>query len=115
MTVKIDNLSNPPTKGVVYSFDTCVYDPNGKGILTSVPLAAGDIQVYQDGVLIGEIKDLPIEIKNTGVLVVALSADEMNASRVTLKFHDPDGAWNDSLITFSTVSGCSVATVTFPG
>lgn len=102
-------LSNPPLKNTAFTFDLCLFDTSGK-VKTSPTLAAGDIQVSKDGGAFSNITDLPVQIGSTGVLKVSLTATEMNADRVAIKFHDAAGdEWVDLVVTFSTVQVVAVA------
>lgn len=103
------NLSNPPIKGSAYTFDVCLFDSDG-AIQTDPTLAAGDIVIYKDGVLDGNIDTLPADIGSSGIIPVALSAAEMTANRVTVWFHDAaDDEWADLLVTFATVQAVTVS------
>ena len=64
---------------------------------TSVTLAAGDVTVSKDGAGFNNIATLPVEIGTSGVLSVALSAAEMTADAVVVRFRDAaDGEWQDA-------------------
>jgi len=91
----------PPKRATAYYFEMCLVSQSDTDIFqTSVTLAAGDVVVYKDGVLDGNIDTLPTEIGSTGILVVTLSATEMTADRVTVKFCDQAGdEWQDALVT----------------
>lgn len=94
----------PPLKNSAYTFDTSLVSQADTDIFkTSVTLAAGDITVSKDGGAFANITTLPTEISTTGVLPVALTATEMNADRVTVRFHDAAGdEWQDLLVTIET-------------
>lgn len=96
----------PPKKNTAYDTEVCLVSQSDTNIFqTSVTLAAGDVLVYKDGVLDGNIDTLPSEIGSSGVLVLALSANEMNADRVAVKFTDAAGSeWQDLLVTIHTTS-----------
>jgi len=96
----------PPKRGEAYSLEVCLVSQASPDIFqTTVTLAAGDVVVYQDGVLDGNIDTLPTEIGASGVLVVTLSAAEMTADRVAVKFSDVAGAeWQDLLVNIHTVT-----------
>ena len=89
--------SLPPVRGQAHTFDTSLTSQaDTKLFKSSVTLAAGDVLIYQDGALDGNIDSLPTEIGASGVLVVALSAAEMTADRITVRFRDAAGAeWCD--------------------
>jgi hypothetical protein len=96
----------PPKRATAFSFEVSLVSQADTDVFqTSVTLAAGDVVVYKDGVLDGNIDTLPTEIGTSGVLVVALSAAEMTADRVTVRFHDVAGdQWQDLLVTLHTVT-----------
>lgn len=94
----------PPLKNSAYTFDVCLVSQADTDVFkTSVTLAAGDIQVSKDGGSFSNITTLPTEISTTGVLPVALTATEMNADRIVVRFHDAAGdEWQDLLVTIET-------------
>lgn len=110
MTSTLYKSNNPPIKGSTWNFDLVLYSQSDtKLIQTSVPLVAGDVIVYKDGVLDGNIDALPTEIGTSGVLNVALSASEMDANRVSVKFHDVTGtSWCDCEVSLDTVTAQTV-------
>lgn len=98
--------SLPPVKGSAFTFDVSLVSQADTDVFkTSCTLAAGDIQVSKDGGAFANITTLPTEIGTSGVLPVALSATEMNADRVTVRFHDAAGdEWQDALVTIYTAA-----------
>lgn len=96
--------SVPPVKNAAFSFDISLVDQSNTDCFkTSVTLAAGDIQVSKDAGSFANIGTLPTEIGTSGVLPVALTATEMDADRVTVRFHDAAGdQWQDALVTIYT-------------
>jgi len=98
--------SLPPVKNAAFTFDVCLVSQADTDIFkTSVTLAAGDITVSKDGGAFSNITTLPTEIGTSGVLPIALSATEMNADRVTVRFHDAAGdEWQDALVTIYTAA-----------
>lgn len=109
MTTTLYNSSLPPIKNATWTFDVVLFDSDG-AIKGDPTLAAGDIVIYKDGVLDGNIDTLPADIGSSGIIPVALSADEMNANRVAVWFHDAAGdEWEDLLVTFRTVQAATVA------
>lgn len=62
------------------------------------------MKIIKDGTLDGNIDTLPTAVTSlTRVITVALSADEMNADRVAVLFHDAAGSeWQDSLVSIYT-------------
>ena len=98
--------SLPPVKGAAFTFDICLVSQADTDVFkTSPTLAAGDVTVSLDGGNYANITSLPSQIQTTGVLPVALSAAEMTADRVTVKFHDAAGdEWQDALVTIYTAA-----------
>ncbi len=90
----------PPLRGAAYSFEVCLVSQADTDIFQVNPtLAAGDVIVYKDGALDGNIDALPVAIGASAILSVTLSADEMTADRVAVKFSDAAGAqWQDMLV-----------------
>lgn len=97
MTVTLYKLNAEPIKGAVFTFSAVLTSQADTDIFKTTPtLAAGDITVSKDGGNFANIGTLPTQIQTTGVLPVALTADEMNADRVFVLFHDVAGAeWQD--------------------
>jgi hypothetical protein len=97
--------SLPPVKGSAFTTEIALVSQADTDIfITSATLAAGDVVVYKDGVLDGNIDALPTEIGTSGVLSVTLSAAEMSADRVVVKFCDASGSqWQDALLVIHTV------------
>jgi len=104
-------FNTPPIKNSTFTFYISLVSQSDTNIFqTSVTLAAGDVIVYKDGVLDGNIDTLPTEIGSTGILAVALSADEMNANSVVVKFTDAAGSeWQDALVEIKTVVATTVS------
>lgn len=94
----------PPVKGSSYSFEVSLIDQSDTDLFKANPtLAAGDVVVYQDGALDGNIDSLPTAIGASAVLTVTLSASEMDADRVTVLFSDQAGdEWCDLLVHIET-------------
>jgi hypothetical protein len=95
----------PPVKNQSYSFEIALTDQADTALFKSSPtLAAGDVKVSKDGGAFSNIDSLPSEI-SSGVLTVALTADEMDADRVAILFTDAAGAeWSSLLVTLRTVA-----------
>jgi hypothetical protein len=106
-------FNSPPIKAAAFTFHVALVSQADTDIFkTSPTLAAGDITVSKDGGNFANITTLPTQIQSTGVLPVALSASEMDANIVTVKFVDAAGAeWQDALVTIRTVSTGTVASV----
>jgi hypothetical protein len=111
MTATVYKLSNNPIKAAAFTFDACLFSQaDTKLVKTDPTLAAGDIVIYKDGVLDGNIDSLPADIGSSGIIPFALSADEMDADRLVIWCHDVAGAeWCDAIFTLSTVQAVVVA------
>ena len=94
----------PPVRGATFTFLISLVSQADTDIFqTSVTLAAGDVTVSLDGGGVVNITNLPTEIAATGILVVAMTAAQMTADVVTVRFHDAAGAeWQDALVTIYT-------------
>jgi hypothetical protein len=104
MTVSLYNLNDEPIRGVSFTFSVALTSQTDTDIFKTDPtLAAGDIVIYQDGVLDGNIDALPADIGSSGIIPVVLSIAEMTADRVDVLFHDVAGSeWQDLLVTIFT-------------
>lgn len=86
-----------PKYGEEYIFPLGLF---ASGALVAAPtLAAGDFLISKDFGTFANLTTLPtVTPAGTGQLKVTLSAAEMQAANVTVKYHDPDGTWDDGLI-----------------
>jgi hypothetical protein len=83
---------------------------------TDPTLAAGDIVIYKDGVLDGNIDALPADIGSSGIIPVVLSIDEMTADRVDVLFHDVTGSeWQDLVAEIFTKAAVNVGVSDYAG
>lgn len=98
--------SLPPVRGAAFTFYVCLVSQADTDIFkTSPTLAAGDITVSKDGGDFANITTLPTQVQSTGVLPVALTATEMTADVVVVRFHDAAGdEWQDALVTIYTAA-----------
>lgn len=98
--------SLPPVKNAAFTFPMSLVSQADTDIFkTSVTLAAGDVKVSLDFGAFNNVSTLPTEIGTSGVLSCPLSAAEMNADVVTVKFTDAAGAeWQDALVTIYTAA-----------
>jgi hypothetical protein len=96
----------PPLKNAAYYFEVGLPSQANMRIFKITPtLAAGDIEVSKDGGAFSNIGTLPSQIGTSGILTVALTATEMNADRVVVRFHDAAGdEWADIIATIHTVT-----------
>lgn len=94
----------PPKYGEEYvTYISLISQADTDLFQTGVTLAAGDVTVFQDGALDGNIDALPTEIGATGVLTVTLSDAEMTADEIAVRFHDQAGdEWCDAIIVLHT-------------
>lgn len=94
----------PPKRGVAFYFETGLVSQADTDVFQTNPtLAAGDVVVYKDGVLDGNIDTLPVAIGAGKLLLVTLSIAEMTADRVTVVFSDAlGGQWQDQIVTVHT-------------
>jgi hypothetical protein len=93
----------PVLKNQAYTFTLGLPSVANSGKFASGPtLAAGDVQISKDGGALVNLASLPT---STGkVVVVALSATEMNADNVTIVFSDQAGdEWQDVVVNIQTV------------
>jgi len=94
----------PPVRGATFYFEVSLVSQSDTDTFQNNPtLASGDVVVYKDGALDGNIDTLPTAIGAGRVVLVTLSTDEMTADRVTVLFHDAAGdEWQDLLVTIHT-------------
>ena len=103
----------PPIKNSTFTFDVALVSTASTNVFKVAPtLAAGDVLVSGDGSTPTGIAVLPVH-KGSGLLAVALTANEMNYNRVGVIFHDVTGTagseWQDLMIAFQTYQA-----VTYP-
>lgn len=96
----------PPVKGTPFAFDISLVSQDNKNVFqTSCTIEAGDVLVRKDGGTPVNIEALPVEGDTTGMLIVALSATEMDADRVAVRFHDVAGdEWQDAMVEIFTAA-----------
>ena len=102
------NPDSPPIKGATWSFDVSVISlALSTAFKTTVTLAAGDIQVSKDGAQYANLATFPPAERDyagggdSGTLRVVLTATEMTAGAVTVRFHDQTSPqeWADAEVT----------------
>jgi hypothetical protein len=95
----------PPKRGEIFYWETELISRADTNIFQVNPtIAAGDVIVYKDGALDGNIDVTPTPIGASQVVACQLSAAEMTAGRVKVVFHDVVGAeWQDQSWEFFTV------------
>ena len=97
----------PPKKGVAYTFYTALTDQSDTKLLKANPtLASGDCVISKDGGAFANLATLPdAEPDASASIRVQLSADEMDADNIVVKFSDAAGdEWCDQLINIQTDS-----------
>lgn len=102
----------PPIKNQVWQFWCFVTSQANTNVFqTTVTLAPGDVTALRDGVSIGNLDTLPVEVGATGCLRVDLSADEMNGDEMTvIKFSDVAGnEWQDAAFIVMPMEAVTVA------
>jgi len=98
----------PPLKNSAYTTNVSLVSQADTDVFKASPtLAAGDVKVSKDGGTLDNIGSLPSVAgtvsPNTYLLNLALTADEMNADRIAVLFHDAAGdEWQDLLVTIDT-------------
>jgi hypothetical protein len=86
-----------PQRGVAYTFTIGLFDVATPGRFKTTPtLAAGDFKLAKDGGALANLTTLPAETPaGSGLVVVSLSATEMTADKLSVKWSDPDLEWSD--------------------
>lgn len=102
------NPDLPPVKGVAWAFDISLVSKADTTLFKTTPtLAAGDVQVSQDGAQYANLATFPPAERDyaggadSGTLRVVLTIAEMTASTVTVRFHDQTSPveWCDAEVT----------------
>jgi hypothetical protein len=99
--------SSEPVKAAAFSVSVSVVDALVGGFKTTPTLAAGDVQVSKDGGAYANITSLPVETPAaSGTLLLSLTATEMNADTVNVRFSDQTdpAEWSDLLVSIETVT-----------
>jgi len=96
----------PPKKGEAFYWETELYSQADTNIFQPNPtIVEGDVLVYKDGVLDGNIDILPTPIGGSSTVACQLSATEMNADRIKVVFEDAaDEEWCSQSYEFFTVT-----------
>ncbi len=86
-----------PQRGVAYTFTIGLFDVANPGRFKTTPtLAAGDCTLSKDGGALTNLATLPVETPaGSGLVLVSLSASEMTADKLSVKWSDPDLEWSD--------------------
>jgi len=94
----------PPVYGVAFEFDVVLFAQSDNQIKTSPTIAAGDFVISKANGATANLTTTPGESPaSSGIVRVQLSATEMEADKLTVKFHDASGAeWHDGAVTIFT-------------
>jgi hypothetical protein len=96
----------PPKRGVAFTYELCLVSQADSALFQVNPtLAAGDVVIYKDGVLDGNADNIPTAVGASSLVTHTLSATEMTADRITVRFSDQAGAeWQDLVVNIHTVT-----------
>ena len=94
----------PPVFGAAFEFDVVLLAQSDNQIKTSPTIAAGDFVVSKANGATANLTTTPSESPaSSGIVRVQLSATEMEADKLTVKYHDASGAeWHDGAVTIFT-------------
>lgn len=97
---------NPPVKNQAEDFPVALFAQADDQILLAPTIAAGDIQISIDGAAFANPATLPaVSPANSGRLVIALSAAEMNGDRIFIRGIDASGdEWHSFAMVIDTVA-----------
>lgn len=96
---------NPPVKGQDFKIRIALEDMSRPGRLKISPtIAAGDFQVSKDGGAYANLTTLPsVSPASSPSVLIELSATEMDADVVTVRWIDQDGPeWADGQLSIPT-------------
>ncbi len=113
----------PPKRGQAFNFDVNLTSQADTDVFqTTVTLAAGDIQISKDGGQYANLATFPPSERDlaggadSGTLRVQLTAAEMTADTICVRFHDQAGdEWQDLLVTIHTVTTNQIDDLATPG
>jgi hypothetical protein len=89
-----------PKRATAFTFALTLIQTASGGLYTTPPLAAGDFTVSLDHGSFAALTTTPTVTPAGSVCVlVSLSAAEMTAADVVVLGHDPDGVWEDVVVT----------------
>ena len=96
----------PPVYGVAFEFDVVLFAQSDNQIKTSPTIAAGDFVISKSNGATANLTTTPSESPaSSGIVRVQLSATEMEADKLTVKYHDASGAeWHDGAVTIFTAA-----------
>ena len=94
----------PPVFGVAFEFDVVLFAQSDNQIKTTPTIAAGDFVISKANGATANLTTLPGESPaSSGIVRVQLSATEMEADKLTVKWHDAAGAeWHDGAVCIHT-------------
>lgn len=99
-------MSNLPELNQPYAMPFTLEDNSTGDWFIDPPIVAGDFQVSKDFGALVNLTNLPLASPaGSSQILLSMTADEMNANKVSVYGHDPDGLWPDILIPFILIDG----------
>lgn len=99
---------SPPKRGEDFQIQVALEDYANPGNIKTTPtLAAGDVKVSKDGGALANLNTLPSESPaSSGLVTLLLSATEMTADMVTVRFVDQTSPkeWSDFVLSIPTTA-----------
>lgn len=97
---------NPPVKNEAFTFRISLFAQTDNQIKSSPTIAAGDFKVSTDGGALANLATLPSESPSgSGLVLISLSASEMNGDEVVLRWIDAAGdEWHSGSAAVHTVA-----------
>lgn len=95
----------PPVRNSAYTMRIGLFGQSDNQILSNPTIAAGDVQVSTDGGAFGNLATLPdVDPDSSGMVLLTLSAGEMNGDEIVIKAVDASGdEWHSVMLTIHTV------------
>jgi hypothetical protein len=96
----------PPVYGAAFEFDVVLFAQSDNQIKTTPTIASGDFVISKANGATANLTTLPGESPaSSGIVRVQLSATEMEADKLTVKWHDAAGAeWHDGAVCIHTAA-----------
>ena len=97
---------NPPVKNAAFTFRISLFAQEDNQIKSSPTIAAGDFKICTDGGALTNPATLPSESPSgSGLVLISLSAAEMNGDEVVVRWLDAAGdEWHSGSLTMHTVA-----------
>lgn len=94
----------PPVYGAAFEFDVVLFAQSDNQIKTTPTIASGDFVISKANGATANLTTTPSESPaSSGIVRVQLSATEMEADKLTVKWHDASGAeWHDGAVCIHT-------------